>query len=154
MTAGIDLSTFNVARPLYLWLLIVPAVLFVAGTFRLLRRRGDVRRSMQDRLLPGALELAPGGGYYFWLLAAAAASLCILALAQPQAVAREMVVETEHALLGKVPIVNRSIKFPGETQPVPAAPPVLGQHTDEVLRDVLGYSAARIEQLRAAGVIS
>ncbi len=55
------------------------------------------------------------------------------ALAQPQAVAREMVVETEHEVLGKIPIVNRPIKFPGDAQPVPEAPPVLGQHTDEIL---------------------
>jgi crotonobetainyl-CoA:carnitine CoA-transferase CaiB-like acyl-CoA transferase len=76
------------------------------------------------------------------------------ALAQPQAVAREMVVETEHAVLGKIPIVNRPIKFAGEQQPVPAAPPVLGQHTDEILRDILGLTAARIAELRAAKVIA
>src|ERR1700722_2968955 len=68
------------------------------------------------------------------------------ALAQPQAVAREMVVETEHATLGKIPIVNRSIRFPGEQQPIPSAPPVLGQHTDEILRDVLGLTSAQIAQ--------
>jgi formyl-CoA transferase/CoA:oxalate CoA-transferase len=76
------------------------------------------------------------------------------ALAQPQAVEREMVVETEHALLGKIPIVNRSIKFPGDPQPIPTAPPVLGQHTDEILRDVLGFSAEQIEQLRASKVVA
>ena len=76
------------------------------------------------------------------------------ALAQPQTVAREMVVETEHAVLGKIPIVNRPIKFAGEQQPVPAAPPVLGQHTDEILRDILGLTAARIAELRAAKVIA
>ena len=37
------------------------------------------------------------------------------ALSQPQAVAREMVVETEHQVLGKIPIVNRPIKFPGRS---------------------------------------
>jgi crotonobetainyl-CoA:carnitine CoA-transferase CaiB-like acyl-CoA transferase len=76
------------------------------------------------------------------------------ALAQPQAMAREMVVETDHPVLGKIPIVNRSIKFPGAEQPIPTAPPVLGQHTDEILRDVLGLTAERIEQLRAAGVVA
>lgn len=76
------------------------------------------------------------------------------ALAQPQAVAREMVVETEHPVLGRIPIVNRSIRFPGDPQPVPAAPPVMGQHTDEILREVLGLAAERIEALRAAGVVS
>lgn len=76
------------------------------------------------------------------------------ALAQPQAVAREMVVETEHATLGKIPIINRPIRFPGEQQPVPSAPPVLGQHTDEILRDVLGLTAEQIAQLRAARAVA
>lgn len=76
------------------------------------------------------------------------------ALSQPQAVAREMVVETEHAVLGKIPIVNRSIKFPGAEQPVPEAPPVLGQHTDEILRKVLGLTPETIAQLRASKVIA
>jgi crotonobetainyl-CoA:carnitine CoA-transferase CaiB-like acyl-CoA transferase len=75
------------------------------------------------------------------------------ALAQPQAVAREMVVETDHAVLGKIPIVNRAIKFPGDRQPDPAAPPILGQHTDEILRDILGLSAEKIAQLRASKVV-
>ena len=76
------------------------------------------------------------------------------ALAQPQAVAREMVIEVEHQTLGKVPIVNRPIKFPEDTQAAPSAPPVLGQHTDEILRSVLGLDAERIEQLRAAKVVA
>jgi crotonobetainyl-CoA:carnitine CoA-transferase CaiB-like acyl-CoA transferase len=76
------------------------------------------------------------------------------ALAQPQAVAREMVVETEHPTLGKIPIVNRAIKFAGDRQPVPAAPPVLGQHTDEILKDILGLTSERIEELRAAKVVA
>lgn len=76
------------------------------------------------------------------------------ALSQPQAVAREMVVETDHAVLGKIPIVNRSLKFPGDPQPVPTAPPVLGQHTDEILSDVLGLSSEQIEQLRASKVVA
>lgn len=76
------------------------------------------------------------------------------ALAQPQAVAREMVVETEHPVLGRIPIVNRSIQFPGDRQPVPTAPPVLGQHTDEILRDILGLAPERIEELRASKVVA
>lgn len=76
------------------------------------------------------------------------------ALTQPQAVAREMVVETEHAALGTIKIVNRSIKWPGEMQAVPEAPPVLGQHTDAVLADILGLDAERIAALREAKVVS
>ena len=76
------------------------------------------------------------------------------ALNQPQAVAREMVVETEHKTLGKIPIVNRPIKFPGAAQPVPAAPPVLGQHTDEILRNGLGLTQAQIDGLRALKIVA
>ncbi|WP_317928908.1 CoA transferase [Halioxenophilus sp. WMMB6] len=75
------------------------------------------------------------------------------ALAQPQAVAREMVVETDHKVLGKIPIVNRPIKFAGAPQPIPEAPPVLGQHTDEILSTVLGLSKEQITELRRANAI-
>ena len=80
------------------------------------------------------------------------------ALAQPQAVARDVVVEVEHKTLGAIPLVNRPIRFaPDETgaeQPLPTAPPVMGEHTDEILDDILGLDAARIEALRKAGSIA
>jgi crotonobetainyl-CoA:carnitine CoA-transferase CaiB-like acyl-CoA transferase len=76
------------------------------------------------------------------------------ALAQPQSVAREMVVPVEHPVLGTVPIVNRPFKFPGAEQKKPAAPPVLGQHTDEILGDILGMEVKRIDELRARGVVA
>jgi crotonobetainyl-CoA:carnitine CoA-transferase CaiB-like acyl-CoA transferase len=76
------------------------------------------------------------------------------ALSQPQAVAREMVVDTDHQVLGKIPIVSRAIKFPGHHQPIPAAPPVLGQHTDEILRDILGLTSEEIEKLHASKVVA
>lgn len=76
------------------------------------------------------------------------------ALSQPQAVARDMVVQTDHATLGSIPIVNRSIRFTDAEQPVPEAPPVLGQHTETILSDVLQLSPERIAALRAAGVIA
>jgi crotonobetainyl-CoA:carnitine CoA-transferase CaiB-like acyl-CoA transferase len=43
------------------------------------------------------------------------------------------------------------VKFPGETLPAPAKAPTAGQHTEEVLRSVLGYDAAKIAALREAG---
>ncbi len=76
------------------------------------------------------------------------------ALSQPQAVAREMVVETEHKTLGKIPIINRPIKYVDAPQPVPTAPPVLGEHTDAILCDVLDLPPERIAQLRAAGIVA
>ncbi len=45
------------------------------------------------------------------------------------------------------------IKLVGEELPVPAKAPTVGQHTDEVLADVLGYDDERISGLRAAGAL-
>ncbi|MDE2411397.1 MAG: CoA transferase [Sphingomonadales bacterium] len=75
------------------------------------------------------------------------------ALAQPQSVAREMVVEVEHKTLGKIPMINRSIKFPGSPQPLPEPPPVLGEHSTEILQELLGFSPEQVDALRAAGAV-
>lgn len=76
------------------------------------------------------------------------------ALSQPQTIARGMVVETEHQTLGRIPIVNRPIRYVDAPQPVPTAPPVLGQHTDAILGELLGLDAERIAALRAAGAVA
>jgi len=75
------------------------------------------------------------------------------ALAHPHALAREMVVEADHQTAGRVKLAGRPVKFPGAPQRPVTAPPTLGQHTAEVLRDLLGYGEAEIAALRRAGVI-
>ena len=75
------------------------------------------------------------------------------ALAHPHAVAREMVVEADHPTAGSLRLAGRPIKFPGAPQRPSTAPPTLGQHTVEVLRDELGCSEAEIAALRRDGVI-
>lgn len=75
------------------------------------------------------------------------------ALAHPHAQAREMVVEVQHQTLGPVQVLGRPLKFPGETQAPLEAPPVLGQHTAEILRHELNYSDEQIRALRERGVI-
>ncbi|HEY2813650.1 MAG TPA: CoA transferase [Acidimicrobiales bacterium] len=45
------------------------------------------------------------------------------------------------------------IKLVGEMLPMPTKAPTPGQHTDEVLRDVLGYDDSRMAELRAAGAL-
>ena len=75
------------------------------------------------------------------------------ALSHPHAVAREMVVEAEHPTIGSVRLAGRPIKFPGSPQRPSTAPPTMGQHTAEVLRNELGYSEAEIDALRRDGII-
>jgi crotonobetainyl-CoA:carnitine CoA-transferase CaiB-like acyl-CoA transferase len=69
-------------------------------------------------------------------------------------VAREMVVHTEHKALGTIPILNRPIKFPGAPQPIPTAPPLLGEHTAEILGEILGLDDAAIAALRASKAVA
>jgi crotonobetainyl-CoA:carnitine CoA-transferase CaiB-like acyl-CoA transferase len=76
------------------------------------------------------------------------------ALAHPQALAREMVVTADHSTAGTIRMTGRPIKFDGARQPPLMPPPVLGEHTTTVLRQLLGYSDDDIERLLHDGVIN
>jgi crotonobetainyl-CoA:carnitine CoA-transferase CaiB-like acyl-CoA transferase len=70
----------------------------------------------------------------------------------PQALAREMIVETTHPIAGKVKAIGLPIKFSDTPGGVRRAAPVFGQHTREVLREH-GYSDPEIDQMAANGAI-
>ncbi len=72
---------------------------------------------------------------------------------EPQVAARGMKIELEHPLAGKVPLIASPMKFSMTPVEYKAAPPVLGQHTEEVLRGLLKMDAAAIARLRADGII-
>ena len=73
-------------------------------------------------------------------------------LEHPQAIAREMVVETDHERLGRVKGLGMAVKFHG-TETVESKPaPAHGQHSRAVLSE-LGYSDSQIEALYTSGVV-
>ncbi|HTI54586.1 MAG TPA: CoA transferase [Verrucomicrobiae bacterium] len=74
------------------------------------------------------------------------------ALADPQVLARDMIVEVEHPEFGTLREVRSPVRTEGEIRQ-PRRAPRLGEHTDSILRDVLGYSDGTIARLRSAGVI-
>ena len=72
--------------------------------------------------------------------------------ADPQTLAREMIVETTHPKAGQVRAIGLPIKFSDTPGSLRRAAPVLGQHTREVLRDH-GFSDTQIDQMAALGAI-
>lgn len=73
--------------------------------------------------------------------------------ADPQVVHRGLKTTLPHPTAGQVDLVSCPIKYSATPAGADTAPPELGQHTDEVLRDVLGFDEARRRSLHAAGVI-
>lgn len=75
------------------------------------------------------------------------------ALSDPQAQARDMVQEMEHPDAGVIPLVGPVPKLHGTPAEIRRAPPLLGEHTDEVLCGVLEYDEATIRRLHDGDVI-
>jgi formyl-CoA transferase len=71
----------------------------------------------------------------------------------PHYQARENIVEVEHPRLGKVKIPGIVPKFSETPGSVQRIAPDLGEHTDEVLKDLLGMDEAAISRLKERGVI-
>jgi crotonobetainyl-CoA:carnitine CoA-transferase CaiB-like acyl-CoA transferase len=74
------------------------------------------------------------------------------ALADPQTLAREMVVEVEHSTLGPVKTVGLPVKFSHTPGKVRTGAPLYGEHTRDVLREH-GFADAEIDALEQEGAI-
>ncbi|MDT8908053.1 CaiB/BaiF CoA-transferase family protein [Pseudomonas sp. CCNWLW56] len=73
--------------------------------------------------------------------------------ADPQVQARGLAIELPHGLAGKVPQVASPIRLSETPVEYRSAPPLLGEHTLEVLRRVLGLDEAAVAVFREAGVV-
>jgi crotonobetainyl-CoA:carnitine CoA-transferase CaiB-like acyl-CoA transferase len=74
------------------------------------------------------------------------------ALQDEQVRSRGMIIEVEHPALGTLREVASPVRTAG-TSDAPAPAPWLGQHTDEILRELLQYAPGRIAALRASGAL-
>ena len=72
---------------------------------------------------------------------------------EPQVVARGVKIEMQHPTAGKVPLVASPMRFSATPVEYKLPPPTLGQHTEEILRDVLKCDAAEIARLRAEKIV-
>ena len=75
------------------------------------------------------------------------------ALDGPQIAARGLIVERDHPRAGKGRYVASPIHMDGAQRASALPPPLLGQHTAEVLMERLKMTAADVDALRADGVV-
>ncbi|MEN1832429.1 CaiB/BaiF CoA-transferase family protein [Pseudomonas lijiangensis] len=73
--------------------------------------------------------------------------------ADPQVQARGLAIEMPHALGGSVAQVASPIRLSETPVEYRRAPPLLGEHTQEVLQNILGLKAEEVQALREAGVL-
>ncbi len=71
----------------------------------------------------------------------------------PQAEARELELEAEHPAVGAVRLAGFPYKLSQTPAEVRQPPPMLGQHTEEVLRELLGYRPSEVAEMRESGAI-
>ena len=118
----------------------------------------------RDQLVPILEVVMKLRGKADWLAALEAAKVpcgAINNLAEvftdPQIVARDMVTHWQHPLKSDLPLVASPIKLSATPVRTPGRggrpPPLLGEHTDEVLRDVLNYAEAQLTELKRKAVI-
>ena len=114
----------------------------------------------RDVLLPMIEELFAGRTCDEWMeLLVAAAVPCgpvndmAHLFADPQLRHRGMVADVPHPTIGSVRLTGIPIKFSETPGTVRRHPPLLGEHTDEVLREVLGWSAEQVEALERRGAV-
>ena len=74
-------------------------------------------------------------------------------LESPQVAAREMVLDATDSAGRQYRLLGGPLHWQGEPPRRAKAPPELGEHTEEVLHQWLGYDAQRIERLRQAGAV-
>ncbi len=72
----------------------------------------------------------------------------------PHIIAREMIVEYDHPLMGKTRGINFPVKMSESPGKVTSAAPLLGQHQKEIVIDLLGYSEEEFIALYKSGVIA
>ena len=71
----------------------------------------------------------------------------------PQVAARSMTADVDHPTIGALRVLGTPLKLSETPASIRTAPPTLGQHTDAVLTEELGYAGDEVARLRAQGIV-
>lgn len=74
-------------------------------------------------------------------------------VSHPQVLAREMIVDQVHPVLGRLQVAGIPVKMSGTPGSIQSSAPLLGQHTIEVLKEFMGFDDLMIENLKKDEVI-
>ena len=130
----------------------------LAADARFVTNRARVQH--RDQLIPLLEELFATQPAGWWLerleqaeVPAAPVNTLERVFADPQVQARAMAVETPHPTIGRLRMTGSPLKLASIGARPLSAPPLLGQHTHEVLEGLLGLGEAEIEELKRNGVV-
>ena len=120
----------------------------------------QARTKNRDQLMAIVGELMSTQPRDYWLsklrsagVPAGAINSVAEAFSSADMAARGLLSAIPHPLGGTVPNVAPSFRLHGTPLVDPTAAPTLGQHTTEILRDVLGYDEARVQELATTGAV-
>ena len=74
-------------------------------------------------------------------------------ISHPQIVFRNMIQEIKHPIAGKIKMAGIPLKMAGFSDKIPGRSPLLGEHTEEILKKYLRYGPKRIKALKKEGVV-
>lgn len=124
---------------------------FVINTSRVAHRAeldSSIEKITQDKTTQEWLDIFEGSGLPY-----AAINDIQGTLNHEHVLARDMVTEMNHEYCGPIKMVNTPIKYSESKPGIRTVPPMLGQHTDEILRDVLGMDESDIQALKREGAV-
>jgi CoA:oxalate CoA-transferase len=119
---------------------------------RRLENRKELERIINDALLTKErkewLEVLNEGN-----VPAAEINNVAQAFTDPQIISRNMIVEMQHPLGGNIKTMGNPFKMSGIEKEIFNPPPFLGEHNEEIICGLLGYSKADLEQFKKENVI-
>jgi crotonobetainyl-CoA:carnitine CoA-transferase CaiB-like acyl-CoA transferase len=120
----------------------------------------DQRRDHREELTPilERIFLTRSGNEWVKLLSEAGVPCSPIntldrVFSETQVAARDMLAETDHPRAGRIRSIGNPVKTSPSVEQSSAPAPLLGQHTGEVLRDILKYAPQHVLRLREEGVI-